>query len=101
MDGARPLRSARFPAGSRRAVLASGLTMMAGGMLLFTKIAASGSAIAYVMIPGLLTTAGIALSIVSSTIAATQGAKEGQTGLASGLINTSRQIGGGLGIAIL
>ncbi len=84
-----------------RPVLVSGLAMMAGGMLLFTKIAASGSAIAYVLIPGLLMTAGIALSIVSSTIAATQGAKEGQAGLASGLVNTSRQIGGGLGIAVL
>jgi len=54
-----------------------------------------------VMIPGLLTAAGIAMSIVPSTIAATQGAKEGQAGLASGLVNTSRQIGGGLGLAIL
>ena len=53
------------------------------------------------MIPGLLTAAGIGLSIVPSTIAATQGAKQGQTGLASGLVNTSRQIGGGLGIAVL
>src|SRR6201999_3702691 len=84
-----------------RAVLGSGLLMMTGGMLLFTKIADSGSAIVYVMIPGLLTAAGIGLSIVPSTIAATQGAKQGQTGLASGLVNTSRQIGGGLGIAVL
>jgi hypothetical protein len=53
------------------------------------------------MLPGLLTAAGIAMSIVPSTIAATQGAKEGQAGLASGLVNTSRQIGGGLGLAIL
>ncbi len=53
------------------------------------------------MIPGLLTAAGIAMSIVPSTIAATQGAKEGQAGLASGLVNTSRQVGGGLGLAIL
>jgi EmrB/QacA subfamily drug resistance transporter len=84
-----------------RAVLGGGLTMMTAGMLLFTKIAASGSAIVYVLIPGLLTAAGIALAIVPSTIAATQGAKEGQAGLASGLVNTSRQVGGGLGIAVL
>jgi len=84
-----------------RPVLGSGLIMMTGGLLLFTRIASGGSPIVYVMIPGLLTAAGIAMSIVPSTIAATQGAKEGQAGLASGLVNTSRQIGGGLGLAVL
>jgi EmrB/QacA subfamily drug resistance transporter len=90
-----------------RAVLGGGLLMMTAGMLLFTKIFAyNGSedftlAVIYIMIPGVLTAAGIALSIVPSTIAATQGAKPGQAGMASGLVNTSRQIGGGLGIAIL
>jgi EmrB/QacA subfamily drug resistance transporter len=84
-----------------RAVLGGGLMMMTAGMLLFTKIAASGSSIVYIMIPGVLTAAGIGMSIVPSTIAATQGAKQGQAGLASGLVNTSRQIGGGLGIAVL
>jgi EmrB/QacA subfamily drug resistance transporter len=84
-----------------RPVLGGGLIMLTGGMLLLARIGSSGSPIVYVMIPGLLTAAGIAMSIVPSTIAATQSAKEGQAGLASGLVNTSRQIGGGLGLAIL
>jgi EmrB/QacA subfamily drug resistance transporter len=84
-----------------RAVLGGGLIMMTTGLLLFTRIGSSGSALVYVLIPGLLTAAGIAMSIVPSTIAATQGAKEGQAGLASGLVNTSRQVGGGLGLAVL
>ncbi len=84
-----------------RPVLGGGLIMLAGGMLLLARVGSSGSAVVYIMIPGLLTAAGIAMSIVPSTIAATQGAKEGQAGLASGLVNTSRQIGGGLGLAIL
>jgi EmrB/QacA subfamily drug resistance transporter len=84
-----------------RAVLGGGLVMLTAGMLLLAKVGASGSPIVYIMLPGLLTAAGIAMSIVPSTIAATQGAKEGQAGLASGLVNTSRQIGGGLGLAIL
>jgi EmrB/QacA subfamily drug resistance transporter len=84
-----------------RPVLGSGLTMMTVGMLLFSKIAASGSGWLYITIPGLLLAAGIGMSIVPSTIAATQGAKQGQQGLASGLVNTSRQVGGGLGLAVL
>jgi EmrB/QacA subfamily drug resistance transporter len=84
-----------------RPVLGGGLVMLTGGLLLFTRVGSSGSPIVYVVIPGVLTAAGIAMSIVPSTIAATQGAKEGQAGLASGLVNTSRQVGGGLGLAVL
>jgi EmrB/QacA subfamily drug resistance transporter len=84
-----------------RPVLGGGLVMLTAGLLLLAKIGSSGSPVVYIMIPGLLTAAGIAMSIVPSTIAATQGAKEGQAGLASGLVNTSRQVGGGLGLAIL
>ncbi len=84
-----------------RNVLGSGLITLTAGLLLLARIESTGSAIVYVMIPGMLAAAGIALSIVPSTIAATQGAKQGQAGLASGLVNTSRQVGGGLGLAIL
>gem|GEM_PF-42891 len=84
-----------------RPVLGAGLVMLTAGLLLLSLIGSSGSGIVYVMIPGLLVAAGIAMSIVPSTIAATTGAKEGQAGLASGLVNTSRQVGGGLGLAVL
>jgi EmrB/QacA subfamily drug resistance transporter len=84
-----------------RAVLGSGLIMLTGGMYLLSRVGPSGSGLVYIMIPGLLVSAGIAMSIVPSTIAATQGAKPGQAGLASGLVNTSRQVGGGLGLAVL
>jgi EmrB/QacA subfamily drug resistance transporter len=84
-----------------RIVLGSGLILMTVGLLLLTRIGPNGSAIIYVVVPGVLTTTGIGLAVVASTIAATQGAGERQAGLTSGLVNTSRQIGGGLGIALL
>jgi len=84
-----------------RPVLGGGLILLTAGLALLAQIGSSGSGLVYIMIPGLLTAAGIAMSIVPSTIAATQGAKEGQAGLASGLVNTSRQVGGGLGLAVL
>ncbi len=84
-----------------RTVLGAGLAMLTAGLLLLSFVGSSGSGIVYIMVPGLLVAAGIAMSIVPSTIAATTGAKEGQAGLASGLVNTSRQVGGGLGLAVL
>ena len=84
-----------------RLVLGSGLVLMTAGMFLFARIASSGSEFVYVIIPGLLTAAGIGLAVVASTIGAVQVAREGQAGLASGLVNTSRQVGGGLGLAVL
>jgi EmrB/QacA subfamily drug resistance transporter len=84
-----------------RAVLASGLVLLASGMALLARIGDSGSAIGFVLLPGLLVAIGIGLSIVPSTIAATQAAGHQQAGLASGLVNTSRQVGGALGIALL
>jgi EmrB/QacA subfamily drug resistance transporter len=84
-----------------RPVLCGGLLMLTAGMLLLARIGSSGSGVVYVMIPGILTAAGIAMSIVPSTIAATQGSKPGQAGLASGIVNTSRQVGGGIGLAVL
>lgn len=84
-----------------RAVLATGLVLLTCGLALLARIGDSGSAIGFVVLPGLLVALGIGLSIVPSTIAATQAAGHQQAGLASGLVNTSRQVGGALGIALL
>src|SRR5207237_9207112 len=84
-----------------RAVLGGGLIMMAVGMLRLSRIGSGGSAVQYVMLPGVLTAMGIGFSIVPSTIAATQSAGPEQAGLASGFVNTARQGGGGVGLAIL
>jgi EmrB/QacA subfamily drug resistance transporter len=85
-----------------RAVLGSGLTLMAAGMALFAAlITVNGSYAADVLAPGVLVAVGIGFAVVPSTIAATAGAKPHEAGLASGLVNSSRQIGGALGLAIL
>jgi EmrB/QacA subfamily drug resistance transporter len=84
-----------------RAVLGGGLTLMTVGLALYARIGSGGSAIQYVLLPGMLVAIGIGFSIVPSTIAATQSAKAEAAGLASGLVNTARQVGGGLGLAIL
>jgi EmrB/QacA subfamily drug resistance transporter len=84
-----------------RAVLGGGLSMLTAGLLLLGRITPNGNAAEAVILPGLLVAAGIGLSVVPSTIAATQSVGHQQAGLAAGLVNTSRQIGGSLGLALL
>ena len=85
-----------------RSVLGFGLSTMAIGMVLFfVLVKVNGSYSASVLLPGLLVAIGVGFSVVPSTIAATAGAKPNEAGLASGLVNTSRQMGGALGLAIL
>jgi EmrB/QacA subfamily drug resistance transporter len=84
-----------------RIVLGSGLLLMTAGMYFYSRIGAGGSSIQYIMVPGLLTAAGIGFSIVPSTIAATQAADPERAGFAAGLANTSRQVGFGLGLAVI
>ena len=82
-------------------VLVIGMAMLTAGLLYFTQVSVGGS---YVrdLLPGfLIIGVGIGFSFVPISIAALAGVKPSEAGLASGLINTSQQIGGALGIAAL
>jgi EmrB/QacA subfamily drug resistance transporter len=89
---------ARFGA---RAVIVSAMTAMAAGMLVLSGITPGQSYVGPVLIGEVLTAAGMGFSLVPSTIVAMQGVAGAQTGVASGLLNTSRLLGGALGLAIL
>ncbi len=82
-------------------VLISGLILVGIGLAWFTQISADGSYWADVLGPSILAGVGLGLAFVPVTIAAMSGTKREEAGLASGLINTSQQVGGALGLAIL
>ncbi len=82
-------------------VLMAGLLFTAAGLAWFTQISPGGSFAADMLGPSILAAIGLGLSFVSVTIAAMTGTTPDEAGLASGLINTSQQIGGALGLAIL
>jgi sugar phosphate permease len=77
------------------------MACIAGGMAWFSGLHAGGSFASDVLGPSLLTGLGIGLSFVPVTVAAMSGVERTKAGLASGLVNTSRQLGGSLGLAIL
>jgi predicted MFS family arabinose efflux permease len=82
-------------------VLIFGMSTLTLGLLYFTQVSVGGSYWAD-LFPGFLIIAvGLAFAFVPITIAALAGTKPQEAGLASGLINTSQQVGGAVGIALL
>jgi EmrB/QacA subfamily drug resistance transporter len=82
-----------------RRVLPVGLALSAGGLVMFTQLPVDGHYF-WDLFPGFLVSGiGLALSFVPMTIAALVGVEESDAGIASGLINTSQQIGGAIGLA--
>jgi EmrB/QacA subfamily drug resistance transporter len=78
-----------------------GLGMMAAGLLLFARTPVGGSFLVDVL-PGMLVLGvGAAFGFMAVILASTAGVPENEAGLASGLVNTSQQMGGALGLAVL
>jgi EmrB/QacA subfamily drug resistance transporter len=84
-----------------RPTLTAGFLFAAVGLGWFTQVSADGTYLADVLFPSILVAIGIGLFFVSGTLAATAGVKAQESGLASGLLNTSQQVGGAVGLAIL
>jgi len=82
-------------------LLTLGMGLIAIGLIWLGQVSASGSYASDVLVPFIIAGAGIGITFVSVTVAGMAGVRPNEVGLASGLINTSRQIGGSLGLAIL
>ncbi len=81
-------------------VMIVGVSLMGLGNLWFTQVSAGGS-YAVDLLPGFFAIGiGIGFAFVPLSIAALAGITPHEAGLASGLFNTSQQIGGALGVAV-
>jgi EmrB/QacA subfamily drug resistance transporter len=82
-------------------ILAIGMGLLGGGLAYFTQVSPNGSYLGDLLPGFLLIGVGLGFSFVPVSIAALAGVTGKDAGLASGLINTSQQIGGALGLAVL
>ena len=81
-------------------VMAAGMTMIGAGAIWATQLPVHGHFLANLAGPFVVAGAGTAFAFIPISIAALAGVREHQAGLASGLLNTSQQVGGAIGIAI-
>ena len=86
--------------GGAKVVMAIGMTLIGAGVLWATQVPVHGHFLANLAGPFVLAGAGTAFAFIPISIAALAGVSEHQAGLASGLLNTSQQLGGAIGIAI-
>jgi EmrB/QacA subfamily drug resistance transporter len=82
-------------------IIISGMALQTIGYLLLSPISLTESYIGGLLVPTLIIASGTGLGFTAINIAALTGTRRGEEGLASGLINTSRQIGGPIGLAVL
>ena len=86
--------------GARRTLM-PGLALIGAGLLLFARTPVDGTFVADVLPPMLVIGVGIGTSFPALMTVAMSGATPQDSGLASGLVNTSAQVGGAIGLAVL
>jgi EmrB/QacA subfamily drug resistance transporter len=83
-----------------RPVLSSGLALSAVAIVMFARLPVDGTYFADLFPAFILSGIGLALAFVPMTVGALTGVREADAGIASGLINTTQQIGGAIGVAV-
>ena len=82
-------------------ILVAGLLISTGGFVFLTSVSGHGDYASHVLPAMIILGVGMGMSFVPVTIAGTSGVAPEDSGLASGLLNTTQQVGGSLGLAIL
>jgi EmrB/QacA subfamily drug resistance transporter len=85
---------------SAKAVMALGMGLIGGGVVWATQVSVHGHFWAGLAGPFFVTGAGTAFAFIPVSIAALAGVGERDAGVASGLLNTSQQLGGAIGVAV-
>jgi EmrB/QacA subfamily drug resistance transporter len=99
--GASALASRAVDRFTPKPVLVGGLLVATVGFALFTRLQVDGDYAGRVLPAMVVIGVGLGMSFVPVTIAATTGVAAEDSGLASGLLNTTQQVGGSLGLAVL
>ena len=84
----------------RRGTLAAGLVVVAGGLGWFALVPVDGTFTGTILGPSLLVGLGLGLAFVPVNAIAVAGVDDRDMGLASGVINTTQQVGGAFGLAV-
>jgi EmrB/QacA subfamily drug resistance transporter len=84
-----------------RQVLLFGLPLCAGGFWWFSRLSVTSGYLSGVFGPAVLISLGLGLCVTPIAAAATSGVAKDEAGLASGVVTTSRQVGGSIGLAVL
>src|SRR5918911_537802 len=84
-----------------RRVLPVGLALASGALVLFARLPVHGHYFSDLFPAFIISGLGLALAFVPMSIGALTGVRQADAGVASGLINTTQQIGGAIGVAIV